>query len=302
MNTLSKEISKHSDFIKEVINKNGPAPVDYPMLDEFYQNLWLKLKTSELAAEDIVEWRDSFGEVFNSAKTLFGFVNTQPHGYPGDFEIIDKIYKGHISKDADFVKWDNYFQSLSACKAVRNRKQYFKNLLQSKSDRLQGLEVLNLASGPCRDLLEFFQGHNPRNHQIDCVELDENAIKYATNLLGEYASSVRFIHQNVFKFMPSKTYDLIWSAGLFDYFDDRIFVRMLSRFLKQLRVDGEIVIGNFHPRNPNRGVMEFGRWNLNHRTETELVVLAKRAGVTDFSRITIEQEEEGVNLFMRIKA
>ncbi len=46
--------------------------------------------------------------------------------------------------------------------------------------------------------------------------------------------------------------------------------------------------------------MEFGLWHLNHRDEDQLLNLAQLAGY-EKSKISIEQESEGVNLFMRIK-
>ena len=63
---------------------------------------------------------------------------------------------------------------------------------------------------------------------------------------------------------------------------------------------GELIIGNFHPNNPSKDYMEFAFWNLNHRTEEDLIKLANACGVKN-SCIEIKSESEGVNLFMHIK-
>lgn len=130
--------------------------------------------------------------------------------------------------------------------------------------------------------------------------MDKNAVQYAQYLL-DADPRVTFEVENVFKYLPQRKYDLVWSAGLFDYFDDETFIRILNRYLSFIEEGGELIIGNFHPRNPSRGYMEFGEWYLHHRTNEELIALAQKAGVKDANRITIEEEELGVNLFMRIK-
>ena len=110
------------------------------------------------------------------------------------------------------------------------------------------------------------------------------------------------IYQNAFKFRTKERYRLIWTAGIFDYFDDDTFVRLLERYLCFLDEDRELVIGNFSPNNPTRNYMEIvGDWHLNHRSADRLISLAKACGV-DPKNIRIGQEPEGVNLFLHIKA
>jgi hypothetical protein len=66
--------------------------------------------------------------------------------------------------------------------------------------------------------------------------------------------------------------------------------------------NGEIIIGNFNQNNnPSRGYMElFGEWYLHHRTENELIFLAKEAGFSEI-QIHIGKEEEDVNLFLHLR-
>src|SRR6202007_1419306 len=91
-----------------------------------------------------------------------------------------------------------------------------------------------------------------------------------------------------------------WAAGLFDYFSDRLFVRVVKRLLHAVRDGGELVIGNFGPDNPSRTYMEvLGQWHLQHRSASRLSALATQAGVPPES-VRVECEPEGVNLFLRI--
>ena len=111
-----------------------------------------------------------------------------------------------------------------------------------------------------------------------------------------------FYNKNIFRFQTEKKYDLIWSAGLFDYFDDKTFVRLVSRLKNYVKPGGELIIGNFAVGNPTEGYMElFLDWYLYHRSPEQLTKLAQDAGIPEVSRIKVDQEAAGVNLFMRIQ-
>jgi hypothetical protein len=44
---------------------------------------------------------------------------------------------------------------------------------------------------------------------------------------GAYLGRMTCHHQNALKFVPEAKYDLIWSAGIFDYLTDRLFTRLV---------------------------------------------------------------------------
>ena len=184
---------------------------------------------------------------------------------------------------------------------MRNRKQYFINVVSRLNDSKAPAFVLNLGSGPCTDLYEYLYGVGQNHLHFDCLDMDVNAIEYSQVVCDNYYESVKFLHQNAFKYRPNRQYDLIWSAGLFDYFSDKLFVRLLNRMYALLAENGEIIVGNFSPDNPSRGIMEtFAQWYLHHRTKSELVDLAKSAGISS-NKIEVRSEELGVNLFLHVK-
>lgn len=287
-------------FIQNQIDKDGPKPEEYAQMNEWYFVVWQAFENGDFTLEQIQQLRDVLQPVYTDTDAMFGLVYLGPYGYKGDFEIIDKIYQNTFSDIEHIQNWDKYFQSTAATNAVRNRKQYFKKILEQKARANPDLQVLNLASGPCRDLKEFDEEYDLKNVAFDCVEFDERAIAYAKEILNPN-QKVNFIKQNIFKFSTDKKYDLVWSAGLFDYFDDKTFTGILGRVLNFTNDTGEIIIGNFHPSNPTKNCMEFTAWQLYHRDENKLIELAKNAGVADTTNISIEAESEGVNLFMRIR-
>ncbi len=288
------------DYLKYFVHKGGPDPHEYVVLDDLIRYANGKKLKNELPDSVAAELKELLGEeVLNN--TLQGRALLKPLGYAGDYQMIDYIYTHKVSDKKNCRKWDLYFHRQHAPIAVRNRKEYFKQTMAEIVLRHQGeLELLNVANGPARDLAELYAGLNSAKLKTTCIDMDAQAIEYAKEMTAGYEDSIEFIHRNIFKFTPEKKFDVIWSAGLFDYFDDKTFVFILNRFLGWLKEGGEIIIGNFSDHNPSRAYMElFGEWFLNHRSESHLIELAKKAGAI---RCLVEKEPMGVNLFLRAKA
>ena len=236
--------------------------------------------------------------------TMHGFAILRPHGYAGDFEIIDRIYTRWMSPHPLHVKWDEFFHAQHALNAVRNRKDYFIDCVAAAARRnllIHTFRVLNVGSGPARDVFEFFTRQSGRQlTTIDCVDVDERAIAYASGLCHQFLDRVKFSKQNVIRLKMDGCYDLIWSAGVFDYLSDRLFVLALRRLSAHLDVGGELVIGNFSPTNPSRRWMEsLGDWRLEHRSADQLLALAKGAGIRK-GDASVRSESLGVNLFLHV--
>lgn len=95
--------------------------------------------------------------------------------------------------------------------------------------------------------------------------------------------------------------DLMYSIGLIDYFGDRFVVQLLDFIHDQLKPGGSVVLGNFHPKNSTRALMDHVlEWKLIHRDEDDmhrLFALSKFGKAAD----AIHFEEEGINLFAQCR-
>ncbi len=291
----------HIKFIRYLINKGGPEENDYTDLESWALEVTEQARDGRLLKNQITQIQDEFGDAF-SCETMQGFAYQKPHGYAGDYEIIDRVYQKYISDQPHLTKWDVYWQKQAAADAVRNRVKYFSLLLNQQHKNKQSdknLNVLNLASGPGRDLLYFFDHQPNAKVYVDCIEQDQNAINHATELCRAHLGKINFTKKNVIRFKSEKKYDLIWSAGLFDYFDDKLFVHMLKKLKAMLALEGEVVIGNFSTNNPGKPFMEIFEWHLYHRSPETLKKLAENAGY-DAKQIMVKKEESGVNLFLHL--
>ncbi len=287
--------------LEALIAAGGPKPGDYPITDQFIHDLYDEVKEGAISNEEVAQLKSLFTEDF-LLNTVQGHGFRKPMGYAGDFKIIDLIYTRHVNAGAAYKNWDEYFHRHPATRAVRNRKDFFKDqMLQKLNSTSDPVSLLNVASGPARDLAELFETIDPNKLRAVCVELDERAIEYASDLCRDFLHQITFTHKNILRFNTTEKFDVIWSAGLFDYFDDKAVVMILKRFLTWLKPGGEIILGNFSKNNPSRGYMElFGEWFLIHRSIEELMSLAQEAGASP-ENITVAQEPLGINLFLKIK-
>ncbi len=286
-------------FIRNLAKKGGPDQSDYPLLDSVFQQFSQPTFQDSLSPEQQASIKDSFGTALSS-ETIQGWAYQKPLGYPGDFQLIEKIYNYHRSSVPHLAKWDDYFHSQKAPQAVRNRLSFFLDQLwKTQIDHPSHTHILNVASGPGRDMYEALKVLGTSGIQIDCVDQDIHAIDFAKNLCQEFLHNITFTHKNIFQFVTKNTYHLIWSAGLFDYFNDNLFKRTIRKLSTLLKANGRMVIGNFSPDNPTRGYMELCHWKLIHRSKQHLQQLARECGFHD-RQIRIEQEPEGINLFLVI--
>jgi extracellular factor (EF) 3-hydroxypalmitic acid methyl ester biosynthesis protein len=296
---IQKLVRNASELISHFAKNGGPDPTNYPILNALLQPFSTENLQNLLTDEHLNIIRSAFGEAL-SPETIQGWAYHKPLGYAGDFQIIEKIYNYDISSNPRLAKWDHFFHSQKAPQAVRNRLSFFLDQLWTMKSENPGIsQILNLASGPGRDMYEALKVIGPQKLEIHCVEQDVKAIDYAKGLCRNFLGQVHFTQKNIFRFMPTSTYHLIWSSGLFDYFNDHIFKRTLKRFFTHLRPNGKLVIGNFSIDNPTRGYMELFKWNLFHRSKNHLLTLAQECGFAE-DQISIEQEPEGVNLFLMV--
>ncbi len=231
----------------------------------------------------------------------------KPFGYAGDFKIIDDIYQNNPTTIGFVRLFDNYFLMSAISVAVRNRKEDFKKLIINFiSDRQDHkLRIMDLASGPCRELEEilFSTASLCKNVTFDCYDNDERAIEYAKGLL-DGRSSVNFIKENVIRIalkkdiysMIEKKYDLIYATGLFDYFSERVSVALVQNLKKLLNPNGILAISNVRDKysNPSVHYMEWvGDWNLVYRDDEEFKNIFLEAGFSE-DELKMQYEQQRI--------
>ncbi|MCZ7861306.1 class I SAM-dependent methyltransferase [Agrobacterium salinitolerans] len=292
------------ECMKFVVEKGGPDPEDYlevvRALDvlhseefEIVDGLARRRSTNEEFARLMAEnWR-----VFNTTATMQGFVRLKPHGYAGDFEIIERIYNRQISADPNLSKWDTFFHLSDGANSVRNRAE----LLNGISAERRPKTLLSVGGGPGLDLRTVALSANPPK-EIVLVDTDAQAIKRAEANLA-FASEAADIKvelqcRNAVMFRSATKFDVIWSSGLFDYLVDRVACTLMKRLKQALAPGGVMVVGNFSVNNASRAYCEvIGEWLLIHRTPEDLMKIAEEAGF-ERSKLEVTADPTGLNLFL----
>ncbi|MBW6477781.1 MAG: class I SAM-dependent methyltransferase [Bacteroidales bacterium] len=280
--------------LKKILSQKGPHSEEFKDIIKIFEDLSKE--------DDIEQFRDMLEPILKS-DTLMGHSFIKPLGYSGDYQIIEKMYTSHKSLNPELFKWDEFFHWLPAVSAVVNRKGMAVSLLKSLNRKTQKArtKVLILGSGPATEVNEYFESVTDNKIYFDLVDFDQRAIEHAEAKNYKYMDYITFHNKNVLRFSPEGSYDLIWSAGLFDYFQDKLFVRLLRRFSCSLNDQGEMIIGNFNTSNPSRKIMEvLGDWYLYHRTEEQLINFAIEAGIPP-ENIEIFSEPLKINLFLKVK-
>jgi 2-polyprenyl-3-methyl-5-hydroxy-6-metoxy-1,4-benzoquinol methylase len=288
-NDLEDEVSEFLDYL---IEKGGPELQDYDKFTSIVNNL---------EPVKVDDFRNKIKTILNK-NTLIGHGFVKPYGYPGDFTLIDKIYSFEINQDLQFKNWDLFFQNQPGANAVRNRKDFFVEYCKNLSQRKANAKVLILGSGPASDVYEFLANYSGGNNiNIDLIDFDQNAIDFSMEKNKKFNGQISYNKINALRYNSYKLYDLIWSAGLFDYFKDKHFSFLIRKYINCLTDDGEMVISNFSTKNPTKRLMEvLSDWYLNLRTESDLFRIASD-GYIDKELVSVDKEPLGINLFLKIR-
>ena len=234
---------------------------------------------------------------------------SKPRGYAGDFLSIDFIYQNRAGGSGRLGPLlDRCFLDLPAAVAVRNRRGVLGREIGEAIAAKGGApaQVTSLASGPAQELFDVFAGlPDPMQLKVHLVDMDLQALAFVADKRDKLRLSRRMITHNenvIFLALGRKqlelaNQDLVYSIGLIDYFGDDMVVRLLSWIHGILAPGGRVILGNFHPANPTKALMDHVlEWKLIHRTEEDMDRLYTRS-LFGRPSTAIRWEEQRINLF-----
>lgn len=238
----------------------------------------------------------------------------KPLGYAGDFEMMNHLYHQEFLGETLFDQCMHaYLINEPAGLAVKNRGSYLTNKIQdeiSKVPQTSSLKATSIASGPAVEIQNLIKENAGKdlNLSISFIDQDLAALKHAQKKISileqKYQSGIQttFIHKAIKNIitrgLPHQDYDLIYTAGLFDYFSDPLAIMTAKKLFSSLKEGGTLIIGNYSKNNPCIPFMGLVLdWHLIYRSEEDLLQMFN--GIS--KNIAIEKEPLGVNLFVVIK-
>ena len=246
--------------------------------------------------------------------------NTKPRGYAGDSEMMDLIYANEFKGHSLFSKVMHRFPlELPAAQAVRNRRvmmgRAVREALQAARARGQTgpLRVFSMACGSARELGDVLElPDDVRSYHFTLLDQDPDALVQAASTLEAVRQrtgvEVRadVVRESVRTMLRAQDlaaalgrHHFQYAMGLFDYLTPPVARAVLGQCYDLLLPGGEIVLGNFHTRNPTRVYMEYwADWVLYYRDEREMLDLA--SGLPG-AQATVSFEDTACQMFLRVK-
>lgn len=211
--------------------------------------------------------------------------STKPRGYAGDAVMMDYIYRNQPPEGTSTLGQGVFGATtrVSMGLSVRYRLQLLKSLIDDTVVNHEAGRILSVACGHARELEGSLVGSACFRGEV--VALDQDPLSCQELARVHPASPVRVVCRGVRDLLNGPLadelghFDLIYSAGLFDYLPDTLARRLTTRLLHMLRPGGRLLIANFVPGGSGRGYMElFMDWTLVLRNEAAMRELASASG------------------------
>lgn len=206
----------------------------------------------------------------------------KPRGYSGDAELIDYMYrvKSCGANDSYLGKeLNSYITVTSAVSSVRWRSNHIAESIRNfQQNAGRKISVLSVASGHLRELA-YIQNADSKISRFLCIDQDTQSNKLVRSTYNQHAflevidESIVYLLKNR---LEGQQFDFIYSAGLFDYLDDKVASKMIERLYSILRPGGTLIIPNFLKGITEKAYMDtFMKWNLIYRDEEDMKRLSK---------------------------
>ena len=233
----------------------------------------------------------------------------KPKGYAGDFLMMEHIYKDVAEGEGKLGEIiDGFCLQRPGSLAIRGRRRLLAEQLgkisEETSKRQGSTRIMNLACGPNRELFDFLSNCDySETIEALCVDVDSEALQYTNQYVNifPHRASIRLMSENVIKWSLGKasqqigSYDIIYSAGLCDYLDVKLFQALIKQCHRHLSPGGTLILGNFAPYNDSLFLDRLLKWELIYRTQEDLKEIFSATPFKD--NVSVIAERENVNLF-----
>ena len=199
----------------------------------------------------------------------------KPRGYAGDAVMMDFVYSGRPPEETSPLGRQIFHATTRVPMglSVLYRRGFLQSYINDSIARQHSCRILSVASGHCREL----EGSLLFESAFDCefVALDQDPEAGAL-VARDYAHPrLQVLTERVKSLALGKLgigqFDLIYSAGLYDYLPDAIASLLTAQLISMLKPGGRLLVANFLNSSFGRGYLEaFMDWRLNYRSEYDL--------------------------------
>ena len=206
----------------------------------------------------------------------------KPRGYAGDAVMLDYIYGSApipetTSKIGRCVY--SYTRRGPAAASVMGRRNFLATYIDAAAREKELPRVLSVACGHLREAQRSRAVLDGSLFRFWALDQDERALAVVDAELEPFG--VETVRGSVRNILTGKKdlgkFDMIYSAGLYDYLDDDVGSALTARLFSHLDPGGRLLITNFTPSTGDIGYMEaIMDWWLIYRDEADMFRLAER--------------------------
>lgn len=308
------EMKDWSERVLRVVGPRGPYPHEYAALDLAFSwvRKWVpnyKAVIQELIIEPHERWKKLTDARPGDVRPNFDLILHiwyQPRGYAGDGDLLSKLYRcldtpshdanGEACNPWSFSRWDSYIASRPETLAIQSRKEYLSNLVAFCAEK-GCTSFLDVACGVGEFTKQVYMEQGDRIKKVLGVDNDGMSINIAQNR-NSGQGQIGFLEMNVLKKLPTEhaPFDIIYSAGLFDYLSDDMFVALGKKLLTLN--PRYVMIGNIGQSFPTKDMMSCLGWDLFDRSRFDLLSLGEQIAPGKDS--SVETDRTGLQHFLRI--
>ncbi len=242
----------------------------------------------------------------------------KPLGYAGDYAVMNYIYDGTPRGETQFARLAHAL-AIHIGEFVVRRKDLMREAIAdtvARQSSAQSVTIASLGCGPAREIAEFAENGAPTATPISfiLVDQDEQALHFAGRSITaaldrrcdrpprrvdlRKISVLRLLRD----FHPRDVLceiDMIYSAGLFDYFTDRTCRILTRRLYEALRPGGLLLLGNMKAGTDMRWPLDFiADWTITYRTAEG--VLSWAEGLAG-AEISLRTEATGYDYLLAVR-
>ena len=246
----------------------------------------------DLEQSQLADSRAALREILNPWLLRSAYWNrsfTKPHGYAGDFQMLEWMYDLEDDPCADPTKpalvnvLDGLYASVHSVRAVWDRRGWFACLVREHRQDRGGapLRVLDVACGGSRYLRDVMTVSDADALAVTFVDQDPTALAFIESWLPETEDRACQLVCAPVRRLPALLpqrpsaegggFDVVVSTGLFDYLTDSDARALLGHMVALTRSDGVTAICNFAPDDASRVVKDWvSDWQLVYRDADDL--------------------------------
>jgi extracellular factor (EF) 3-hydroxypalmitic acid methyl ester biosynthesis protein len=209
---------------------------------------------------------------------------SKPRGYAGDALLLDWIYKDFRINLRPDLKSESaalyrYTNSRAPTTAVRWRKEHLANLIDDSGFLTPHARVLSIACGHLREVDSSLAVQQGLIAELEALDQDGESLEEVSRSYTSKGLPVTPVHASIRDVILGKQslggFDLMYSAGLFDYLEEKVAKKLAATLFDALNPGGSLLLTNFLLDTPDIGWTEsMMDWYLIYRSQQEIEAFA----------------------------